>query len=85
MGLDGKAAEMKKQSLGPGTCGLHFYWRWCFLFLSYHFNKEENEVLLQRTRIVEDEKPFKDVAGTENDVRSRPVDLQLLSTLVSVM
>lgn len=32
-------------------------------------------MLLQRTRIVGDEKPFKDVAGTGNDVRSRPVDL----------
>lgn len=39
-------------------------------------NKTENEVSLEGKKKVEDEKPFKDVAGTENDVRSCPVDLQ---------
>ena len=55
-------------------------------FLLYHSNKAENEVSFERKKKVEDEKPFKDVAWTENDVRSCPVVLQYLSrSLVSVM
>lgn len=46
------------------------------LFLSHYFNKAENEVLLERKKKVEDEKPFKDVPGTENDVSRSTVSLQ---------
>lgn len=65
---------------------LAFFLAQAHLFLPYHSKKAEKEVSLERKKKVEDEKPFKDVAGTENDVRSCPVVLQYLSrSLVSVM
>lgn len=62
--------------LGTGTFSL---------LLLYHFKKADNEVSLGR-KIVEGEKPFKDVAETQNDVRNCQVGLQYLSRIVvSVM
>lgn len=55
---------------------LAFFLAQRLLFLWYHFNKAENEVSLERKKKEEDKKPFKDVAGTENDIRSCPVGLQ---------
>lgn len=81
---DGKATEMWKVSLSLVLVACIFLEP--FLFRPDHFNKAENEVSLERKKKEEDEKPFKDVAGTESDVRKRPVGLQYLSrSLVSVM
>lgn len=62
----------------------HFFF---FTFLLYRFETVDNEVSLERERKkVEGEKPFKDVAETQNDVRSCEVGPQYLArSVVSVM
>lgn len=74
--MDGKAILKRERiALALALVWLAFFLALALFFLPYHFNKTENEVSLERKRKVEDEKPFKDVAGTENDVRSSPVGL----------
>ena len=74
--LDGKAI-LKRERIASAVAlvRLAFFLARALFFLPYHFSKAENEVSLERKRKVEDEKPFKDVAGTENDVRSSPLGL----------
>lgn len=55
---------------------LAFFLAQALLYLPYHFSKAENEVSLERKKKVGDEKPFMDVAGIDNDVRSCPVGPQ---------
>lgn len=71
----GKLLKLDTKSL-VWNLWLAFFLALALLFLLYHLNKAENEVSLERTKKEEHEKPFMDVAGTGNDLRSCPVGLQ---------